>query len=49
MIIMFVQSDKYNPNGLLKKSHSVSPALSNCETHMQFTTISLLDIQQWFK
>ncbi len=27
MIIMFVQSDKYNPKGLLKKSHSVSPAL----------------------
>ncbi len=34
---MFVQSDKYNPKGLLKKSHSVSPALDkqifspNCE------------------
>ncbi len=27
MIIMFVQSDKYNPKGLLKKSYSVSPAL----------------------
>ncbi len=27
MIIMLVQSDKYNPKGLLKKSHSVSPAL----------------------
>ncbi len=24
---MFVQSDKHNPKGLLKKSHSVSPAL----------------------
>ncbi len=27
MIIMFVQSDKYNPKGLFKTSHSVSPAL----------------------
>ncbi len=27
IIIMFVQSDEYNPKWLLKKLHSVSPAL----------------------